>query len=597
MAIRNLPGFAGFFPLDTMSLEVKAAGPASHPLSEQTAASERLTLEFFRNDHDDIDTYSDMNISVVFAGELYHDKTFARELGLPTEGISPARLIACAYSLGGASNLQKLEGVFCACLYDKLQAKIFLFRDDSGFKYLYYRFDPKTGLTFATDLKLLLSRPGIIKKLSHRSLHEFLRTLEIYPPNTIFENVYAVDPGSLLRFDGKNVTLIPPPDLEPIDTYSLSFDEAAQTVEELLKESIGTRLAGKCLPAFFLSGGIDSSLLCSIASELAGKGINAFTVGFKEQHFDETSTAAAIARHLGIHHHELYFEIGDYEGCFEKLACLSDQPFSDPAGMATFLAFERLSQMGYVAAIDGTGADTLVGTMPPRYKRIAVQYGTLLPLKGRKVISKILKQMPRVADYSKIFDFDEPHDLLIRWPAWRSNEIEQLCGEPVSLDHTRLYQIYASYPRSAHFERYSAIIRNTSDDRIHEAGRHTGVRARFPYWDRDLGCFIKSLKREYLYTNDEPKRILRHLLGQRIPKALWDSPKRPFTFPFIEFQRRNGCALLKDHLCRQELDKHGLFDFSIIEHHLSRFLSGDNAVAFRVWGLLIFQAWYRNHFH
>lgn len=595
MTISHLPGFAGFFPLDTIDSNVTLAWHVSHAASTQAPRSERLMLELLQSDHDRIYTYSDKHISVVFAGEIYRETELARKYGLSIEEMPPAQLIAAAYLSGGDAALQDIEGVYCACVYDKLQPQVTLLRDDSGFRYLYYCFDPKAGLTFATDMELLLSKPGMRKKISHQSLHEFLRTLEVYAPNTIFENVFAVDPGSLLKFNGKTIESVPSPKRDPIDSSSLSFNEAAQGVEELLTKSLGVRLAGKRLPAFFLSGGIDSSLLCCIGSELAGKQIDAFTVGFKEQTFDEMSTAAAIARHIGIRHHELYFETGEYETCFEMLARLSDQPFSDPAGMATLLAFEKIAQTAD-AVIDGTGADTLVGTMPPRYKRIAVQYASLVPLKGRRCITRILKTIPRLDGYSKIFDFDEPHDLLIRWQAWRTKEIEQLCGEPVSLKHTRLYQICAAYHRNEHFDRYNAIIRNTSDDRIHEAGRHTGVRARFPFWDRDLASFIEGLNREYLYTQDQPKRVLRHLLEKRIPKEIWDLPKHAFNFPFIQFQRINNCSLLRSHLSRQELDKHGLFNSNIVADYLSRFLSGDNTVAFRIWGLLIFQAWYRNHF-
>jgi hypothetical protein len=246
--------------------------------------------------------------------------------------------------------------------------------------------------------------------------------------------------------------------------------------------------------------------------------------------------------------------------------------------------------------IDGTGADTLFGMMPPRFKRIGTQYASLIPLKLRKAFKSVFDHLPFLSDYTPIIDFDEPEDLLRRWRGWTKKEIESLCHHNVSFEHTKSYQIYHAYPRNAHLERYSHIIKNMSDDRNHEAARYAGLLCRFPYWDFNLERFVHSLDERFLYKAGEEKRLLKSVLRLHLPRHLDGLKKDYMIFPFATLMRNRDFYFIKHFLTHRHLAKHGLFDLNVIENIIYRFMSGDNNVSFRLWAILIFQIWYESHF-
>ena len=220
-------------------------------------------------------------------------------------------------------------------------------------------------------------------------------------------------------------------------------------------------------------------MLCALAATHARSRVTALTVGFEGEDLDESGIARSVAEHLGVPHRILRFSMPDYRRAFDALATGTEYPFCDPAALPTLLAYRAARELGEVA-LDGTGAETLLGTMPARHQRLAIAYGTLIPRAIRGRLADLMGQVARLKPYIPLVGFDDPEELLMRWPGWTRRELETLCQEPVSLHHTRFYRVYASFPRSAHWQRYSALLGSMPDDRIHQASRLTGLQVRFP---------------------------------------------------------------------------------------------------------------------
>jgi asparagine synthase (glutamine-hydrolysing) len=596
-----LPGFMGFCDLKLEkalrdSAEWLSCCTHNKQNTRVVCSGPYVYMVAFGTEHDHVHAFELAGISGVFHGELFRpDRIRSALLSCGYTSVeSLGNLIATVYMHEGLKGVCNLEGIFSLALWDSKSKKLLLYRDSSCFKYLYYNANPAHGLTFSTQLPLLFARPHVIKKFSRPSLHEYLRTLEVYPPNTIYQDIYSVEPGGGVGYDEHGLTNSPSYGSPTENQVTISFGEAVEALDELLTESVRKRLSVKSTTGFFLSGGVDSSLLCGIGAKLTEGNIDAFTVGFDDPAYNEMGIAGRIADACGIRHHKLFFSMEDYEDTFPRFYKCIDQPFSDPAALSTFLAYEYLRDK-VDAVIDGTGADTLVGTMPPRYKRIAVEYASLLPYELRKMMMGIVKKTPVISGYYPILDFDEPQEVLSRWKGWTRREIESLCDEKVSLEHTKFYKIYASYPLGEHFDRYSAIIRNTSDDRIHEPARLTGILTRFPYWDSDVEQFVHGLPRDFRYKKGEQKRILKAVLERYVDRDIWDVPKRTFNFPFVDFMRRDKCKLVNELLCESALKKHGLFNPKPIVAAIAAFKSGDEKVSFKLWALLIFQYWLNHH--
>ena len=169
-------------------------------------------------------------------------------------------------------------------------------------------------------------------------------------------------------------------------------------------------------------------------------------------------------------------------------------------------------------------------------------------------------QVARLKPYIPLVGFDDPEELLMRWPGWTRRELETLCREPVSLRHTRFYRVYASFPRRAHWQRYSALLGSLPDDRVHQASRLTGLQVRFPFFDAGVRSLVESLDQGLRFLPGEPKRVLKAALARRVPRSLWDVPKHGFDFPFADLLAAQRFALVREYLDPARVAAWGLFD-------------------------------------
>lgn len=540
-------------------------------------------------DGKDAACHHEKGLHLAFSGELYNAAALRRQLDAPDD-IPLGHLILLAFERWSIDFLLKLDGQYALALW--VGDCFYLYRDVSGARNLYYTLQHDGLITCASSLEALFHLPTVEKQMARRSLHEYLRFLEIAAPNTLFEGVYALEAGNLLtwttsghdtrRFTSKDKTLAEP-----------GFSEALDRLDGLLQQSVINRLKDAAKPAAFLSGGLDSSLLCALAARIS-PGITAVTVGFDHPRLDETPVAQQIARHLGIRHQVLRFTRQDCLKAFEDFAHGAEQPMGDPASPPTLLAFEHCLNH-FDTVLDGSGADESFGMMPPRHVRVAVEYAALLPAGLRRAIAGTMRNLPVLAGYAPLFDFEHPAELMIRWKGFTRPEIESLCSGQVSLDHTLFYQTFARFPRKAHFERYSALVDAMTSDRLHQAATITGLSVRYPYWDHAVDNFIRALPENYRYQPAEPKRLLRTLLARYAPQELWDTPKHGFDFPLQEFLSANEYVLVRRYLRRDRWEQHAFLAPGVVEDYGRRFMAGEQSLMFRVWALVVLAAWLEAH--
>jgi asparagine synthase (glutamine-hydrolysing) len=139
------------------------------------------------------------------------------------------------------------------------------------------------------------------------------------------------------------------------------------------------------------------------------------------------------------------------------------------------------------------------------------------------------------------------------------------------------------------------LLGNLPDDRVHQAAELTSLRVRFPYGDRRVVDLVRGLPLAYRYTDAEPKRLLRALLGRYVPRHLWDVPKHGFDFPFVDVLHYDSHALVRRYLGPRVLERHGLVDPAMVENYAQAFRAGDRSMGFRIWGLVVLFAWLEHH--
>jgi asparagine synthase (glutamine-hydrolysing) len=229
---------------------------------------------------------------------------------------------------------------------------------------------------------------------------------------------------------------------EPPETPA-TLDQAAAALDRHLGRAVEARIEDLDALVVFLSGGVDSAYLCALAAAAANR-VTAITVGFDDAAADESRCRRAPSpQRCGCPHQVLRFSLADYRRAFEALAD-APYPFADPAGAADPACFERARQFADTA-LDGTGADTLLGIMPARHQRLAVQYAARLPFGLRRLLAGAMAAVPRVRDYRPLLDFGDPEEVTSRWHGWSRREIERLCGRRVSLAGTRYYRVFRGF--------------------------------------------------------------------------------------------------------------------------------------------------------
>lgn len=528
--------------------------------------------------------------SVACHGEIYNMHDLCKQLDMPADTSRPHILLA-GWRRWSTGLLPRLNGVFALVLRDG--DELLLYRDPSALKNLYVYTGCSGQIAFATNLDALLRLPGTVRRLARRSLHEYLRFLDIAAPNTLFEDVTSMEAGQAVRWSARGTETLPLPWPGADEPSPTTFAEAVAMLDVHLHRSVQTRLAGSTRPAAFLSGGVDSSLICAIAARHRAD-LTALTVGFDTAVHDEAPIAQRVAAHLGIAHQVLRFTRGQYLSAFETLSQHMEQPMADPATPATVLAYGHC-RSHFDVVLDGMGADESVGAMPPRHVRLAVGYASMLPLGVRRMLAALLQATPGLAGYAPVLDFEHPADTMIRWRGFTRPEIEALCGEPVSFAHTQFYRTFAGFPRRAHYERYSALLNALPCDRLNQAMLISAAPVRYPFWDSDIDRFIRQLRTDFRHLPAEPKRILRAVLARYVPRKLWDLPKHGFNFPLWEFLSAEDFRLVRRYLDPGRWRRTALISVDHLQRYAQQFVAGDQRLAFRVWALVVLGAWLEKH--
>lgn len=522
-------------------------------------------------------------------GQPTNTADLCRAMGLPAD-TGAHQILLRAWQAWSDGLFDRADGTWAVAVADA--DGLHLYRDPSGLASMYWVRQADGNAAAAPDLAAACTLQGGAPRLARPALHEYLRLLDVAAPATFCEAVRAVEPGCALRIDATRVTGGPRPPRSDSPTPG-DFGTAVDELGGRLSTAVTTALAGAERPAAFLSGGVDSALVCALAAR-QGAGPVALTVGFDGQAFDEAPAAARVAAHLGLRHEVLRFGRRDCVAALDRLARGMDQPMADPTTMVTLLAFEHCHEH-FDGVLDGTGADEAVGAMPPRHVRLAVEYGSRVPAGLRRVLVRAMARVPGLAGYTPILDFEHPAEALMRWQGFTRAEIEELCGEPVSLEDTTFYRTFARYPRHAHYERYSALLNAMPCDRLTQAMKLTGLRVRFPFCARDVDGFLRQLPTEWRHLPGQPKRILRELLARYVPRELWDGPKRGFTFPLHDFLAGDGYALLRQHVLAGRWLGRGLLRPGVVRRYAQAYIGGDRRLMFRVWALVVLGAWLDAH--
>jgi asparagine synthase (glutamine-hydrolysing) len=497
------------------------------------------------------------------------------------------------YLDSGEQAFSQLDGSYVIILWDGNKKGLYVQRDCYGTKCLYYYITKDKGVIFSNSLDILI-RTKKQKDIARKALHEYLRFLDISPPYTIYENVFSLEPEKTLIVHDGEVFLKDIAEQSINEQKSITLSEAVEDFKRLMLQSIERRIQHSQRTGVFLSGGIDSALICALASKI-NSNLKVYTVGFDNPRYDESNIAHDITTFLGLEHHIFKFSIKEDLQAFTDFVSTIPSPFADPAAIPTFQCFQKMYNSIDVV-LDGTGADSLIGIMPARHIRFILRYLRYIPYRLRHFISSLLKQTTILSSYCDLFNFTEPEELLIRWRGWTKEEISVLCNQRCDLSHTRFYKVFAENSSKHPYELYGILLSAMPDDRIIQLSTQFRLHIAFPFWDKNVRQFGENLPIKYKHNDGTSKLLYKKILQEFIPQSIWDRPKHGFDYPFENLLKYNDYELPKSFLSKDAIDEHGLFDFSIVEKYVQSFLNSDDSLKFKIWALVLFQAWYHKHY-
>ena len=283
---------------------------------------------------------------LTFNGEIYNFAELRDELegsGYSFKGHSDTEVILGAFDVFGvAATLPRLQGMFALGIWDRKKNSLTLVRDRIGIKPLYYGSGPR-GFCFGSELKPLMVWQGEVLPISSHGLTEFLRLGYVPAPLSIFEGIYKLMPGHSVVIQN-GVLGSPTPFWELSEVIAGSREnqfetekETLQILESALTESVASHMVADVPLGAFLSGGIDSSTVVALMQRQSTQPIRTFSIGFYEEGYNEAEHAAAIAKHLGTAHTELYITDREARDVIPDLPDMYDEPFADQSQIPTYL--------------------------------------------------------------------------------------------------------------------------------------------------------------------------------------------------------------------------------------------------------------------
>lgn len=295
---------------------------------------------------------------IVFNGEVYNFAELRAELegqGCRFRSDSDTEVILQSYGAWGRDCVTRWRGMFAAAIWDAARQELFLVRDRLGIKPLYYFY--KDGqFIFASELRALLRTGLIERKISLGALSTYLMFGAVQDPLTLVEGVMSLPAAHTLTVGAAGLELKEYWEL-PLDgpAGQVDINRAHARIAERLEEAVRLRLISDVPLGVFLSGGIDSSALAMLMRQSSPDQVQAFTIGFLNEEFNEANQARQIAAHLGIKHHPILLTEEEMLASCDAALDALDQPSID--GINTFHISRAVKKAGITVTLSGLGGD------------------------------------------------------------------------------------------------------------------------------------------------------------------------------------------------------------------------------------------------
>jgi asparagine synthase (glutamine-hydrolysing) len=568
---------------------------------------------------------ADGRFVISYNGEVYNHAEIRRELeaeGQSFRGHSDTEVILESIARHGVSaTVRHLIGMFAIAVWDRKQRTLTLVRDRLGIKPVYWA-NINGVFMFGSELKALREYPGWTPRIKPQAVSAYMRHNYIPAPLTIYEDVYKLEPGTILTlpFGGK-------PCLEKFwdarraalegMQNPLREDDTALTdrLEALLIDAVGKRMMADVPLGAFLSGGIDSSLVVALMKATNSGPVKTFSIGFEQSTFNEAPQAAAVARHLGTEHTELIVTSRQALDVVPQLAQMYDEPFADSSQIPTYLV-SAMTRHHVTVALSGDGGDEvfagynryqltsrfwrMLSLMPEPMRRVIASAVTSVSSERWNQLAGVLPpsmspplagdKLHKAASILGVSDADALYRRLVSH--WEPGEVVPGIAEPRGLLWDS--SVRGDFPDLLDRMQFLDLVTYLPDDiltKVDRASMAVGLEARVPLLDHRVVEFAWRLPHAAKIRGGVTKWLLRQVLYRYVPRHMVERPKMGFGVPLGEWLK-GPLREWADHLLSEKtLGDSGLFDVQLVRRRWNEHLSGHRNWQYLLWDVLMFEAW------
>lgn len=553
----------------------------------------------------------DGTIWLVLNGEIYNYKELRNEClakGHILSSDSDTETVIHLYEVYGLDCLSKLRGMYAFAIWDSRKSVGHICLDPLGIKPLYYR-EHDGALIFASEIKSILTMGLGQPQINYQATHDYFQHLYIPAPETIYNGIHRLEPGSYLSWVANGIKHKQYWDLhfEP-DNDRSKADTVAQC-GEALQNSVRAHMVSDVPVGVLLSGGLDSSTITAMAAQTSEKPIKTFTLGFSgvNQEWDETKLAKLLVEKYGTEHHVL--DAGnDLLEYLPSIVWHFDQPFGNPTALLN-AEISRLCREHVTVVLAGTGGDECFGGYPRYWATKQLKRYFKLPLVLRSGIGKagrfLFKNKGNPYDifsrYSKFFKGldNNPSTTYARWQSYTTeSEIRQLILNATAADRSTFVErlvnqgglsfninnvLYADIKSYLPYD-----LLNYSD----VTSMANSIEMRVPFCDKYIMEYSATIPWQMKINGRTTKAILREIAKPLLPPEYFKVAKRGFSAPLLNWLRGDKEKVVKSIITKKTCGDTGLLNPDHAVSMVSEFYNGGNNRADEVYAILVFILWH-----
>jgi len=559
---------------------------------------------------------ADRTAWIVFNGEIYNYKEVRAQLeklGHTFDTDCDTEVIVHAYDEYGAECPKHLRGMFAFAIWDARREELFLARDRVGKKPLLYA-RVNNHLIFGSEFSALLQHPDISREINREAIHHYLTFMCVPAPLTAYRDIRKLEPGHTLRYmrDGEiKIERYWQPDFS--HKTRMNEEEAGERAVEILREAVRVRLMSEVPLGAFLSGGVDSSAVVALMSEVSSTPVKTFSIGFEEQDFSELHHARRVAEHVGADHHEFIVRAEAME-VLPTLVEHYGEPYADSSAIPTYYV-ARETRRHVTVALNGDGGDECFAgyeryaamKLAGKYRRsvpgllreglIKQAVGLYPTSETRRSRARDLKRfldaasLPTVERYMRwisVLDVAAKDDLYTE--NFRREMGEQESAAFIAPWFARANG--AGLVDAALLADTMTYLPNDLLVKVDIASMAVSLEARSPFLDHHMIEFAASLPENLKLRGLTTKYLLKRVLAKLLPAENLSRRKMGFGVPIGHWLRGEMQPFLRETLLSEKALGRGFFRPAAVTRMVELHTRGERDYAHQLWTLLMLELWF-----